>query len=220
MELQKFTVQTRPGEGRAKVRKLRNKGLVPGVVYGGDQAPLSIAFGGRAFGHLVHSKGGQHAIVQLDVEDDPSLSTPALLKAVAHHPVRGEAIHADFLRIRLDERISTMVPLRFEGQAIGLRDGGIMDHQVREIEVECLALEVPDEIVVNVTELKIGDTIHAGELAVPEGVTIVTDPERPVAAVLAPRVMETAAPVEAAAATEGGTEPVVIGEKKREEEKK
>ena len=126
-----------------------------------------------------------------------------MLKAVQHHPIRGEVLHADFMRIRLDERIQTVVPLVLAGQAKGLVEGGILDHQLRELEIECLALEVPEQITVDVSDLGIGDVIHVADVHVPATVTLLTGTDRAVVAVLAPRVVEEAAVSEEVEAAEG-----------------
>jgi large subunit ribosomal protein L25 len=123
------------------------------------------------------------------------------------------------MRIRLDERIETVVPIRLVGQAPGVIEGGVIDHQLREIEVECLALEVPEEIVVDVSGLALGDAIHVRELNIPENVTVLSDADRPVVAVHVPRAVKEAEAVEGAAEGEGAAEPEVISKEKAEKEK-
>ncbi|GMV94828.1 MAG: 50S ribosomal protein L25 [Candidatus Hydrogenedentota bacterium] len=191
MELQTLKAATREQRGKGAAGRERKAGRVPGVLYGGGADAVSLKLNAREFERLVHS-GGEHAIVQLDIEDQPNLSSPAMLKSVHHHPVRGGIMHADFQRIRLDERIITIVPLELVGHCKGVVDGGVIDFQLREVEVECLALEVPEKIEVDTTELGIGDSIHVEQLPAPTNVTIVTDPTRSVVAVHAPRVVKTA----------------------------
>lgn len=220
MQLASLKAKSRKAGGKGPARQLRRDGAIPGVLYGGGGQPVTLAFNTREFEHLIHGRTGEHAIVQLDVEDDAALSSPALLKEVQHHPVRGSILHVDFQRIRLDERITTRVPIVLTGQAKGVVEGGVMDHQLREVEVQCLALEVPDSISVDVSNLGIGDTLHVAQLMAPENVTIVTDPDRNVVAVHAPRLLRAAA---AEAAEAEPKEPEVIGaaaEKKEEEEGK
>ena len=219
MELQSLKASTRMAGGKGVARQARAQGALPAVLYGGDQGPVSLKLDLHQFDLLVHGRGGEHAIVQIEVQDEPAFSTPALLKAIQRHPARGNILHADFLRIRLDERIATIVQIRAVGQPIGVIEGGVLDQQLREVEVECLALEVPDEIVVDISGLHIGDSIHAGQLTPPENVTILTDPERPVVAVHAPRVVKEEAPEEAVVEGEGAEAagPEVITEKKGKE---
>jgi len=218
MELQALKAMKRCAGGSGVAGRTRRTGVVPAVLYGGAQDPASISVNLRAFESLIHrSRGGEHAIVKLEVEDAPELDTPALLKAIQHDPLRGSVLHVDFLRIRLDERIETIVPIRLVGQAPGIIEGGVLDHQLRGLEVECLALEVPEEIVVDVSNLHMNDSIHVGQLPIPENVTVLSDPDRPVVAVHPPRVVkEEAVAVEGA---EGGGEgPEVITERKKEED--
>ena len=107
MQILNLSVETRTTTGTGPARRNRVAGAVPGVVYGDGQTPLSITFDARRFQFDVVNKGGEHAIVQVDVKDNPALSGPALLKAVQHHPVSGRVVHTDFLRIRLDKPITT-----------------------------------------------------------------------------------------------------------------
>lgn len=217
MELETLKVKTRQTVRKGEVSRLRKAGVLPGVLYGGAGDAVKIQLDARVFMHLLHSHVGEHAAVQLDVEDKPELSTPALIKVVQHHALRGEAIHADFQRIRLDERITTMVSVRVEGRPQGVVDGGVLDQQIREVEVECLAIEIPEELVIDIAALKIGDILHVSDLVAPEHVDIKTDPTRALVTVHPPRVLETAAPAEGEPGAEGGAEPEVIGEKKPKE---
>lgn len=221
MEIQSLNVNTRKGRGKEGAAKTRATGKLPAILYGGDQEPVCLDIDLRQFEVLVHrGRGGEHAIVRLDVVDAPDLSSPALLKEVQRHPLRGQATHADFMRISLDKRITTMVSIRVEGHAVGVVEGGVIDQQMRQVEVECLALDVPDEFVVDVTNLHIGEGIHLGQIQAPSNVTILTDLERPVVAIHAPRAVREE--VEAAVEVVEGeaAQPEVIGEKKEKEKEK
>lgn len=220
MELQYLNVSLRDGSGKGPARRTRAKGLVPAVVYGGEGDVVSINIDRRVFEQLVHGRYGEHAVVQLEVKERPEVSSPALLKEVQHHPVNGRIVHADFMRIRLDERIQTVASVVLIGQARGIVDGGVLDHQMREIEIECLALEVPEKIEVDITELTIGHSITVSALNIPEGVTVLSDPDRPVVTVHAPRVAEVAEAAPVAEAAEGEkAEPEVISKSKEDKEK-
>jgi len=215
MELQNLKVSTRETRGKGPAGRIRAAGEVPGVLYGNGKDPLALSVNRKVFEHLVHGKFGEHAVVQLDVEGHPEWNSPALLKSVQHHPVSEEILHADFLRIRLDQRIQTLVPLNLVGHARGVVEGGIVEALLRQVEVECLALEVPASIDIDITDMGIGDIVHVAQLTVPEEVTVMTDPERPVVSIHMPRVV---AAVEEEAVVEGegeageGTETAAEGE--------
>lgn len=200
MELHTLKVRPRETAKKGGARRARAAGLVPAVLYGEGLDPISLETDAKIFNKLVHGRGGEHAIVQLEVEGKPELNSPALLKHVDHHPLRGTIRHADFQRIRLDRRIRTFVPVTLKGQSKGVIDGGVLDKMIHEVEVECLALEVPEEITFDVTELIVGDIVHVEQLIPPANVTIVTEGERTVATVHAPRVDERPSDAAAAAA--------------------
>lgn len=213
MELQELRVTTRTAKGKGPTHRVRVQGEVPGVVYGGDHEPVLIQTNARAFKKLLHAAAGEHAIVQLKFDDAPNLDSPALLKEIQHHPVRGEVVHADFLRIRLDEKIATVVPVKLIGNPVGIVNGGVLDVQLREVEVECLALEVPAAIELDISSLDIGDSLHVDALTPPAGVEIITEAERTVAAVHAPRVVKETveAEIEAGEVPEVGKEEAKEG---------
>lgn len=190
MELQTFAVQTRSENGKGPAGRTRYEGNVPGVVYGAGKDNVNIVVGSKELELLLHRGGGEHAMVQLSCPDNPDLNGPAIVKAVQHHPVRGNALHFDLMRIDLDKKITTFVPLKMEGRSIGIVAGGILDHNIREVEVECLPLDVPEFLTGDITDVDIGQSLHVSDLGQIENVTILTDPSRTVAAVHQPRVVE------------------------------
>lgn len=205
MQLLNLNVEARDGKGTGPSRRARMAGNVPGVLYGGGKDPVGVVFNARAFQYEILNKAGEHAIVQLEVAGNPALSGPALLKAVQHHPVTGKVVHTDFMRIELDAKVTTAVGLHFTGRAKGVVDGGVADVQMHEIEVECLPLDVPKGIDVDITPLGLGESLHVRDIVAPKGVTIVSDPERTVIAIHVPRALAEATAADAAA------EPEVVG---------
>lgn len=189
MEIQTLEVNMRVKSGKGGSRQVRREGKIPAVLYGLEADPVQIKIDAREFEYLVHGKQGERAIVQLDIEDQPDLSGPAILKEVQHHPVRGHIIHADLMRIDLTKKITTHIPVKIVGRSKGVIEGGMIDHQTREIEVSCVATNVPEAIEFDVTELDIGDSVHVSDLSIPEGVDLITSLDRTVAAVHAPRVV-------------------------------
>ena len=170
---------------RATVRK---SGKVPAVIYGNNQDALAIAVNEKSLEKLLHTEGGMHAVVQLDFENAPEYNSPALMKAVQRHPIKDNLLHVDFLRIRLDQRIQTQVAVVLKGRAKGVVDGGVARiYQIREVEIECLALEVPEHIEVDITNLGLGESVHVGDPQVAEGITILTNPNLPLPLSIRPR---------------------------------
>lgn len=190
MELQSLTATLRESTGKNASGRARRAGIVPAVLYGEGKDPVSLSIDYAAFKQLVHGEQGEHAIVEVKVENNPELDSPAMLKAVQHHPVKETYVHADLLRIDLKKKIRTQIPIKLEGHSVGVIEGGVIDHQCRELEVECLALEVPDHIIAVITDLEIGQSLHVSDLTIPDGIDLITGLQRSVVAVHAPRVIE------------------------------
>jgi len=188
MEIKTIKVTTRTDTGKGPARRKRTVGDIPAVVYGEGSEAVSLVINAKAFHALVHGEQGEHAIVHLDVEDRPELSGPSMVKAVQHHPIKEHVMHADFLRIKLDQPIRTLVPINLVGHCIGLVEGGVPDQQLRELELECLPLDTPDHYDVDITDLPIGGRLHVSDLIAPENTTIVTEGDRTIIAIHAPRV--------------------------------
>src|SRR5688572_27605653 len=202
--------------GKGGARSVRREGRVPGILYGHGEESIPLSVDARELQRLVHSVSIENTIVDLSLKGTRQ-PYKVLIREIQRHPTREEYIHIDFFHIAMDEKISVEVPIVLKGEPTGVRNkGGILDHQLRELEVYCLPAEIPERIEVDVSELDIGDAIHVRDLAVPEGVEIEADPDRAVAAVLAPAVV----PIEeeVAAAVEEPAEPEVITKRRAEEE--
>jgi len=190
-----LAVATRTDSGSRASRRLRRAGRVPGVLYGGGGEPLSFDVDAREL-RLALARAG--AVVDLSV--DGGKATPAVLKEAQRHPVRGETVHVDLLRVRLDKPIHAVVPLELTGadEAPGVREGGILEQPIRELGVEALPTAIPEAIVHDVSQMQIGDTLTLQAVSAPDGVTLLDDAETMLATVSAPRLQtETAAEIEA-----------------------
>ena len=210
---ERLTVTRRPTSGTRRVRRLRATGVVPGVVYGKEMESISVVVDHKELTKLLHSKRGEHALVTLRLDDPASWEKPVLVKAIQHDPVDGRLVHVDFQAIVLTKRLRVKIPVLLKGEPVGVKqEGGILEHFLREIEVECLPTDIPANVEFDVSHLKIGDTVHVGELAAPSHAKITSDAEGVIASVQKPREEK---PEEAAAAV---TEPEVLREKKEEEE--
>jgi large subunit ribosomal protein L25 len=195
----KLDVSTREATSSRAARRLRRGGQVPGVLYGGDAEPVSFAVEAR---ELRVALAAGSAV--LDVSIDGAKPSPAVLKEIQRHPVRGNTIHVDFLRVRLDRPIHAIVPLELHGadDAPGVKEGGILEQITRELNVEALPTAIPPAIVHEVSEMQIGDTLMLSSLSAPEGVTLLDDPEETVVATLTPPRLQAEAEAEMEAETE------------------
>lgn len=197
MELQPLSVKTRPETGKGPARRARAAGKIPGVLYGQGGGPVKIEVDELEFIHLVHSRGGEHSFIDLKIEDQPDLNCRAMIKDVQHHPVRGDFLHVDLFRIDMSRKITTVVAVELTGHCKGVVNGGVLDHQTREIEIECLPGDVPERFVLDITDLDVGDNIIARDIQAPEGVTMLESEDRAIVTVHPPRVVKTAAETEA-----------------------
>jgi large subunit ribosomal protein L25 len=198
-----LSAERREGTGKGVARKLRAKGVIPAVVYGRGRATQSIAVNPDALQKLLRGKSGMNTLIDLSLGGTTST---VLVKGLARDPVRGRYLHADFYEVDLTQRVVVSVPVHLVGKAAGTDFGGILDHPLRELSIECLPREIPQRIDVDVTALGVNDSIHVSDLKLAPGLTIKTDGSLAVASVVLPQAEE-AAPV--AAAAEGA---VVEGE--------
>jgi large subunit ribosomal protein L25 len=206
-----LTVKQRAEQGTRPVHRLRSQGLVPGIVYGREMKPLAISVNQRELTRLLHSKRGEHALVTLRLADGTSWEKPALVHAVQHDPVDGHVVHVDFHAILLTQQVRVKVPIRLTGESADVKQaGGILEHFLREIEVECLPTDIPAGVEFDVSAMKIGDTVHVSDLTPPTGAKILSDPDGVLASIQQPKEEK---PEEEAAAV---AEPEVLREKKPE----
>jgi len=181
----KLDVASREPDGSRSARRLRRTGRIPGVLYGGGADPLSFSVDAR---ELRLALAGSGAVVDLSI--DGGKSTPVVLKEAQRDPVRGETTHVDLLRVRLDIAIHAVVPLELTGveDTPGVKEGGVLEHLTRELNIEALPTAIPESIVHEIGEMQIGETLALGAIAAPEGVTLLDDPDTTVATLSAPRL--------------------------------
>jgi large subunit ribosomal protein L25 len=196
-----LSITARQPEGSRNARRLRRSGLVPGVIYGGDTEPTHFAVDARILRNTL-----AHSGAILEVSLDGAGAAPVLVKHVQRHPVRGEAMHVDFLRVRMDQAIQTTVVLDLVGAELapGTVEGGVLTQETRELNVEALPGDIPDTIQHDVSGLEMNATLTLGSITPPKGVTLLDDPETVVASITPP----TAEPVE----EEIETETELVGE--------
>jgi large subunit ribosomal protein L25 len=189
-----LSAETRSETGKGANRRLRVIGKIPGVIYGKGRDAQSVTLDPRALETLLHKSGaGLNTLIDLSVS---GRTDTVLVKELQRHPVYGSYMHVDFFKVDLTQKITVSVPIHFTGKARGVEFGGILDHPLRELEVECLPRAIPEFVEVDVSALEIGQAIHVSELRLPEGVEVKTDPTLPVASVVLPAAEVEATPVE------------------------
>jgi large subunit ribosomal protein L25 len=209
--MEQTTVKVKPREaaGRRAVRRVRADGGIPGVVYGKDfGTPLPVLVDAKDLRAALTSHGGS-AVLNLEIEGRGS--TAAIVQERQLDVVTKRLIHIDLHAISLDEVVETSVRLVLAGSAPGVKEGGILDFVVREVTIESLPTDIPDQIEIDVSALNMFDTIHVRDIAAPQGVKIVDNPDEIVVSILPPSKAEEAP---AAAAVEAPAEPELIGERK------
>jgi len=184
-----LTVQERAERGSREARRLRRAGFVPGVLYGGgNDDSVSFKVGAR---ELRHTLADGSAL--MDVTVDGGKALPVIVKDQQFHPVRDDLLHIDLLEVRLDEKIDSTVAVELTGaeESPGVKEGGVLEHVTRELNIEALPTDIPDNITVDVSGMEVAATMHLHELTAPSGVTFLDDPEETlIATVVVPTEIE------------------------------
>lgn len=184
----RLEVKERETTGSRVSRRLRKEGLVPGVLYGSGK-PRAFVVPDRELRRALGGSHGTHAILDV-VLDGQQTAHHAVLKDYQLHPVRSTILHVDLHEVRLDRPIQTQVTVEAVGTAEGSKVGGLLTQVVRDVTVEALPMAVPERLEIDVSALEIGDSVRVSDIVVPEGVTVLDDPESVVASVAAPRLAE------------------------------
>lgn len=209
-------VSRRESTGKEVAKKLRRDGKVPAVVYGGHKEPVAITVDRKAVSELVQkSEHGVRSVFLLKMAGTDQ-QRHAMIKEITINPMSRKMEHIDFVRVVMDELIKVTVPVHINGTAIGVKEGGLLDFQVRELHVECLPTAIPDSIEVDVAPLGSHDYYRVKDLKLPEGVKVLDDPERVVVGVTHAKAEVVEPTAEGAVAT---AEPEVIKKGKPEDEK-
>ena len=215
METVEIRIAQREPGAKGKAKRLRREGKVPAVFYGPKSKTVPLEIDRKEFLSRVSDLEGSR-IFRVK-SDSPELADKvALVKEIQLHPVTGEVMHADFYEVDLTAKIQVKVPLHFVGKAAGVVRGGILQPVVREIEVECLPLDIPEFFNVEVTPLDIGDSLHVTDLSMPEGVVAVYETNLTLVTVVPPTVEEAPVVEAPAVAVEGVEAPPPVEEKKEE----
>jgi large subunit ribosomal protein L25 len=207
--------ETRDSRGKNEARRLRVKGSMPAVVYGGETGPAPIAVNPKDLNKILHSKTGHNTIFNLSIGGKETV--PVMIVDWQHDPIKENLLHVDLKRIDLSKRIAVKVPVVTQGDPKGVKlQGGIHEIITREIEIECLPDEIPEEFVVNVAELMIGQSVRASEIALSGSVKLLSPGDAVISHVVSLKAEEVAPAAEVAATP--AAEPEVIKKGKKDEE--
>ena len=219
MEKVELSAELREEIGRLRVKKLRVQGEVPAVVYKKGEETINIKLSKRELVRVLHTSQGENVVVTLKLKNQDRVQPKTvIMKEIQHEPLKSEILHVDFNEISLAEKVTVNVSIVAKGESIGVKEGGVLEHALWEVEIECLPSEIPENIEVDVTGLGIGDTIHVKDLILSKGINVLTDMEQPVLSIEPPAPEEVE---EVAVEPEGeavAKEPEVISEKKEEAE--
>jgi large subunit ribosomal protein L25 len=210
----KLIVELRDNIGKESSKKFRREGMVPGVLYSPhDKENLILKVKKDGLSKLLSAKS--HGLIDLEIDDGKEkVNRLAIIKDVQYNSLKKQIIHVDFYGVTLKEKLTLEVDIELVGESIGVKDGGILQVELRKVEIECLPSDVPDSIKVDITSLKVGDHISVSGMKVPEGVKALTEPDRIVVAVVTPAKIE-----EVVEKEEEEEEVVVEGKEAKEEEK-
>jgi large subunit ribosomal protein L25 len=209
------TIEAEPREdfGKNASRRMRRKGRIPAIVYGGGGQAIPVAVDPKELAQILYSESGHNTLFTIEIQG----RAPArvMLRDWQVEPVRGDLLHVDMVRVAVDTRLRLQVPVHLSGNPEGVKtQGGILDFVLREVEVECLPDDIPEHITVDISGLTLGRNLRAGDLPLAERVKLLTDPTRVIAHVIAPKAEEEK-PAEAVVAEVA--EPEVIRRGKAEE---
>ena len=212
--------EKRKETGKGWAKSIRRNGKIPGVLYGRGEATVPIAIDSQHLSSLLHSAQGDTALVTLQLGKEKRKDRKVIFKEMQRDPVRGAVLHVDLHHISLTENIHMEIPVTLAGTPLGVRTkGGIVQHILHKLEVECLPTDIPEHIELNIENMDIGDSIHV-ESVILEKARVLTEPQRTIVTVVPPTVIKEAVPVEEE--KEEAEEPEVIekGEVKEEKEEK
>ena len=214
MEKVLLKAELRTGTGKTVAKDLRKKALVPANVYKkGGKAAVNLQVALDDLKEVLHTKAGENVIITLKISGDTGMKDKTvLIKEIQREPIKDGILHVDFHEISLTEALKVNVPLSSRGEPVGVKvDSGILEHIMWELQVECLPTAIPEKIEVDVSAMKIGDSVFVKNIIVPEGVKVLNDPEL-IAMIVKPPKVE----VPKEAVEEGAAEPELIRKKKEE----
>jgi large subunit ribosomal protein L25 len=216
MDKVSLVVQPRDTIGSRSARRMRGAGLIPGVLYGHGKSATLIAVDPHALREVLTTDAGLHAVLDVTIEGHKR-PHKAIVKDMQRDAIKSTVTHIDLQEIRLDETIETTVAIRFEGESKGVKVGGMLEEAIREVTVKGKVTEIPEHLVIDITELAMGNTAKVSDLQVPEGIEILHDPEEVLCSVISPRGAGVEGEEEAGEQAAASAEPELVGKAGEEE---
>jgi len=210
-----FIGRLREKTGKGGARETRREGFIPAILYGPGYEPLPIKVERKSAEKIINQLRAHNVMGDLKISDGKEEKIKVILKDIQFDEITGEILHLDFYRVRMDKPVVMEVPINLVGESPGVEKGGILEHELREIEIEVLPANIPEKIDVDISNLDIGDSLLVKDIEVGEGIKILEDEEKVVVSILAPEVAE-----EEEKEEEVEAEPEVISEEKVEERRK
>jgi len=183
-----LAVEIREGRGKGVARRLRAAKRIPAIFYGKGVTPVPLSLDPAALEKLMHGGSGLNTLIDLDAPGQAAVAGKVVIvRELQREPIRGDLMHADLFEVDLSQSIEVSVPVQLVGTARGVSlGGGILDHALREIEVECLPRSIPEHLEVDVSALEVGESVHVREVPLPEGVTLISDEDLAIVSVVLP----------------------------------
>jgi large subunit ribosomal protein L25 len=200
MQQKQMNIELRTKTGTGVSRRLRMADMVPGVVYGKGLDPVTVSVKSRDLQEAISGAGGQNNLITF-IGGGSLDQNIAIVADIQRDPIKRTFKHVDLHRINPNEKLRVTVPVVISGSAIGVKEGGLLDQAHHELHIECLPGNIPDSITIDVTDLKVGESVHVSEITLPEGIVILDQPKIPVVSILgkAKEEEETAAESQTAA---------------------
>ena len=212
--MSKLIVKKRNNQGTSSSRRMRSDGLLPGIIYGSDKESDIVEMNLNQVEKILKNHSSDSVLIEVDLEDEGSVRV--LLKEVQYHPVTSSILHVDLQRVVAGKPIQVDVAIELNGEPEGVKSGGIIDHKIHSLSVECLPKDMIESIPVDITNLEIGDSLTVSDITVTSKIKILSDENLQVISINAPKVIDSS-DEETEEADEASTEPEVITEKNEEE---
>ena len=227
MQKIQLQVNVRKEISKGATKALRKQECIPAVLYGHGIKTLNLAVEQKKFEQVVKKMHGENILISLSIDDNgSSKQETVMVRDVQYHPASDGLLHIDFYKILLHEKITTRINITLTGEAPGVKEGGVLDHSVRDMEIRCLPDKIPGHLEADVAQLEIGSSIHVRDLKIPEDVEVLADPDQAVVSVVPPTIIkeEEVSVEEEPEVIEEGKEEVEAeapeGEQEKKEEKK